>query len=1386
MWKLLQNTTEEDEQDLYLGTNDIFRPDLKQIRNSLFEIRSYFIEKDGQSIAPTKLRTPLAQVKERLLEHIENHAYDFVFDHLTNEVVDLPNPKTGPCFMFLSHSLAVTLDFYTSPRPSNAVCDVFLALPTQSVIVLSLVDGNEDCPEAVTYSMSVARGVIETLSRFTDEDVNSIHGVIPISLLEDTVGFKNRLKKLANESSHFVTNDSLVMTPSRYEKVLTAFWAGVAETKSVLKAESGDTDGDYLRFLTKEQCIILVENINSKDVEVKCMPGSGATTLMLEVARRLNRLGDTLLVCRSRQERDRLRSVYPSAVAAEDLSMVDMSSCVNIVDETNTVMEQTSGHNWRFTTYPTAVKELKSQLLEVEMQNTTEEDEQDLYLGTNDIFRPDLKQIGNSLFEIRSYFIEKDGQSIAPTKLRTPLAQVKERLLEHIENHAYDFVFDHLTNEVVDLPNPKTGPCFMFLSHSLAVALDFYTSPRPSNAVCDVFLALPTQSVIVLSLVDGNEDCPEAVTYSLSVARGVIETLSRFTDEDVNSIHGVIPISLLEDTVGFKNRLKKLANESSHFVTNDSLVMTPSRYEKVLTAFWAGVAETKSVLKAERGDTDGDYLRFLTKEQCIILVENINSKDVEVKCMPGSGATTLMLEVARRLNRLGDTLLVCRSRQERDRLRSVYPSAVAAEDLSMVDMSSCVNIVDETNTVMEQTSGHNWRFTTYPAAVKELKSQPLEPEIVDETNTVMEQTSGHNWRFTTYLTGIKELKSQIFDAEMEIEGMEKQIDALSDESWKERIEELLRDFSVLKILSFKLGSTGPMPYAQEVRHTLEYKPSLLTASKGQYASFGGFKQLSVTQEAWLSDLHDGLRQRKNLAPLLRSVIIQEKTDQFYQDVKNVLLREALEIKTHAESTGSKHIVAMIGHVQSPDIQQQMEMFHIEPENARKESEIPSVRKEGSQINDLETEVQNTDAKDLESRRSEIEKVNQDLNSCLKDRDHRKRQLHELYTVEWQAVMGYLARHATVLSLLDMEIPRFGVFQSTPDRHESTIPRRATGVPGTSAVSTPGRGGAGKQTGTSKGKEQRLHISRSTASQSDNDGEQRHTRAPGLMNQLRQFQQGRLTEKHLCAITMKIIREDEQQLMELNANNDCLEKDYGSSVHVVGLTRRPLLVSCPKLHLDAARANTDWCHVTTDGQLVNSPPDTRDVGQNRLQKYRGTCSSPIPLPPSSSTLTPLPTIPRYWETETWVRVDDELYPTVLEMGLCEAGRVDSGWYVSVQRRSWCVRVERCVRHGERICTTVCREGEWGECHQNTMSLTPGTQATLHYGVVLDVGRGRVAFIDLDRQVVVVKYNVEFSEPLVPMFGVGSRYSGHTTSMSLISGEDIDMTDTKKTLIYQALE
>ncbi|XP_048247035.1 protein PML-like [Haliotis rufescens] len=234
------------------------------------------------------------------------------------------------------------------------------------------------------------------------------------------------------------------------------------------------------------------------------------------------------------------------------------------------------------------------------------------------------------------------------------------------------------------------------------------------------------------------------------------------------------------------------------------------------------------------------------------------------------------------------------------------------------------------------------------------------------------------------------------------------------------------------------------------------------------------------------------------------------------------------------------------------------------------------------------------------------------------------------------------------------------------------------------------------------------------------------------------------------------------------------------------TRTPVTLQCPELQLDAARDNTDFCHVTTDGELVNSPPAIRHSDRGMLQTYMGTCiSTPIPLPPHPSNVTPAPHTLRYWETHSRVGVVGKWYEgLVLEMGVGEESQVENKWYICEQPRSWCVGVEGCATHRGSICTWVYQHGKWGECYRNTMSHTPGTQATLHYGVVLDVGRGRLGFMDLDREIVLAKLDVEWRESLLPMFSVGPP-GDCTVNMKVVSGVDITMTDSKKSLIYNAL-
>ncbi|XP_071084373.1 uncharacterized protein [Haliotis cracherodii] len=1000
------------------------------------------------------------------------------------------------------------------------------------------------------------------------------------------------------------------------------------------------------------------------------------------------------------------------------------------------------------------------------LKQIAKDEEHGFALATNDFFRPDLKQIGNSIFEIRTYFVPEEGRTIKPLKLGTTLANVKDRLLELVENHAFVLGSDYRTDEEVKNTNyPKTEPCFMFLSETLSVALDFTTSPRPNIAVCDVFIAFPTKPTMVLSLVDGDEESREALVYNTSVARGVRHKLIRFIDEDVNSIHGVINTSTLKDSVAFNTRLGVLENDSFHFVPLYSLLMNTRRYDRVLTAFWAGVAESKSVLR-ENGEGD-DCIRFLTKEQCIILVENINSKDAQVRCVPGSGATTLMLEVARRLSRLGDTLLVCRSREERDRLRSAYASVVSVNDLSKLDLSSYVN-------------------------------------IVDETNSVTPERRRHHWQFGNYLTDIKQLKYRNWMVERETDRIEKLMDVLTNDQWRQRMNYLLGEFDVLVLMMEKLRQHVAF---HQNKACLENKPRQHTrdSTLTDAGSFVVGKPHPVVQEAELIAWQEKVEQEKSVFPLLRSVMVKDRTNLIYQGVKLAYLEKASTEGEEKLQEWSQSFESTFWNQQNTarafrdtltDAKHKLELQNTDGVYAEGHPETINVTRENKRnvssstepLEDIHTEdkleLQDTDAGEAQSRMQEIESLNEELDSLKLNRDYKTRQLDKLQTegwthVGWQNAVDYLMRYPDVLSLFNVELPGLdGVSSSLQkDQDESTLPRRIK-----------------HRQRTVFTKDSKRKFPNTTSKLAGVKGEGQYTvkdgcHSPciptGLMHQLRKYQLGSLKDRDLTTLTLKVMAGDEQQLAYLTAKNDSLEKDFGSTVYIVGLECRPAPISCPKIHLDAARANTERCHVTTDGELVNSPTDTRDEGRNRLQEYRGTCSSPIPLPPHSSTLNPLPTTPTYWQTKTRVRVVRGMSWYVLEMGVCEAGQVDSGLWVPAQRRSWCVRVERCDRHGRSFCTTVWREGKRGECLQNTMPDTPGTQATLHYGVVLDVGRGRVAFIDLDRGVVLVMYDEVFREPLVPMFGVGYALSDYTVSMSLISGKDVDMTDTKRALVYQAL-
>ncbi|XP_046579239.1 uncharacterized protein LOC124286842 isoform X2 [Haliotis rubra] len=895
------------------------------------------------------------------------------------------------------------------------------------------------------------------------------------------------------------------------------------------------------------------------------------------------------------------------------------------------------------------------------LKEIVKEDEGEFTLETNDFFRPNLKQIGNSVFDIRNYYIPEEGVNIIPTSLETPLKEVKERLLELFDLCAFNLIRHDSAKTPVSENAVEGG--FAFISKSLAPVLDIPTSSLANHIRCDVFIALPGHSVLLLTLVEG-DSLTEALEYNMSVARGVTRTLSRFMDECVHPVHGVLPVSTLYDKVTFEAHINKLATQSSHFITKDSLLMNSTRYFKVLNAFWAGVAETKCV-KTEPGKEDDDSLRFLTREQCIVLVENINNNDVQVMCGRGTGASTLMLEVARRLSRLGDTLLVCKSEEERDRLRKVYTPTVTVDELSTLDLSPFTGIVDETN----------------------------------ETET---DPSCSHWRFTNIQEELKNLKMRTTTIKREVDSVKGQIAVLENDEWEGQMNFLFEEMDVLRMFSVKVKHVMTGRKKKSLQHSPfddlsspecdgqdlmanRMKPLLVEFKQriyGQNDVLHSIKEFLVEdkilidyfqtkieswkmeqsvfhQDLWYDEDEDDwyydddgddddddweydedhqrivkewrqMQERREMLERRKIRKMQERRKTWErrkmrvmrmrneENVKSLLLRghnrcsetaaeenfasledmnkgdESKEISEGRKTSFSPHSNqsmdvdadnkrddTMTGEVEeiSKQLQDMMERTKDIDESHNSLVEEPPKSKETLRGGNSANEERNLRAAETQIWLADMAEQEEMLSTLEKERDLQKQHLHSLYSVlpdEWLTKMHYLHLHKDVLSLYGIELPEAikEIVRPGPFHKQTAKPE----------------------------------IS------SEFGNHERHLTRRSQIFKLRLFQQGLLKERDMLDIVGNMIVDDENHLASLQA--------LKGPVYLVGPSA--LQIVCPELHLDAARAPTDWYHVTKDGELVNSSPLTQSHQErHRLQEYCGTCAStPIPY------FHPTPLSPQY--------------------------------------------------------------------------------------------------------------------------------------------------------------
>ncbi|XP_071085518.1 uncharacterized protein [Haliotis cracherodii] len=1349
--------------ELCLNSKDFRRPRLTPIKESISAIISNFVKKGTLNVVPSRIPAHLLDVRDAFISLLKTDGVLYNENIVTGEYT---SERDTTCLLYLSESLATLLDFPVSRTQGNTRCDIFIAMPHQPLMVLTLIDDGSETEEIRNYNTSVAREVTSKLRRFTNESINVIHGVLSLSDLTDTDTCFIKLQRTAALAAFFVPKTSLLMTPSKYEHVMMAFWAAVAETKSIL-TETGEVDDSCINFLTTDQCVYLVENIDSKYVQARCEPGSGTTTLMLEVARRLSRTGETLLICNSLEERDRLRSVHSSTISTFDVEDLNMSKFENVVHETGSYLLEPCGRQWLF------LKGTPSWSRDTHVQTIkTSNGKEDgfNYFNSKDFLRPQLQQTREHITGIKRHYMSKGGVNIAPTNLPGNIVDIKDMLLSLLEADESLYRCNLVTGAEPDTCDDTT--CFVHLTESLAITLDFPVLERPIPIRCDMFLAIPNQPPVVLTVITCDKEADMVQSYNTSVAREVTAKLRRFTNESINVIHGAVCTNDMKDPGVFFAKLQSLAVISSAFVSKTSLLMNSFKYDQILMAFWAALAETKV-------DANESQLGFLTKEHCILLLENINSNNVEVRLHSKREATVLMLEVARRLSRLGDTLLVCRSREERDTLRSVHASTISLIDVWKWDLSAYENIVIDARILPCRPRGRAWRFQTDP-------------------------------------TSVKELRMRLQKAEKEVHEMKRQLSGLHDDKWKRQMEYLLWEVDALKLLRL----VQELDVSNILRSSMIAEP----LKKGLSLAEEDRDRQTDVRRTQMIKLQDGMENQKDLFQLLRSALIDDKTKLINLQDRGISFAKAIEPAKRLIQGAAKQFVEekpkrLVGKVVAT-VRKKVSGFRkrgkhpgqktkqdpasvTSPEDPasvtslkdpasvtslKDPASVTSLKdpatvtslKDPASVTSLKDPTSVTSLKDPasvtslndpasvtslkdpatvtslkdpeESQESfdDVEKLAADLDNVEKEKDKVMLQLGPLYTAEWQNTLSYVDRNIGIISRF--KEPRLDTTDYERQDHlmfgdSSETPRDFP----------------------------------------DTDNQRRQAQKSHVL-QIRQFQQGRLSRTPLYAMLESMIADDKAAMTHYQDSIFSMKQD-GSALHYVGDVSSWLPVLCPKLHLDAAQANTDWCHVTTDGELVNSPPDTRPSdNRRRLRRYWGTCAStPIPLSPPNPALTPVYSTPRYWETLTWVRVVDGgwwLWP-LLEMGVMEAGQVDIEVWAHLQRRSWCVSVKSCGRHGRSFCTRVWRDRDLGECHQNTMSRTHGTEATLHYGVVLDVGRGRLAFIDLNRGVVLAKFDARFRKDLYPLFGVSPWPDNYTINMKLISGEDIVINDTKKSLIHDAL-
>lgn len=145
---------------------------------------------------------------------------------------------------------------------------------------------------------------------------------------------------------------------------------------------------------------------------------------------------------------------------------------------------------------------------------------------------------------------------------------------------------------------------------------------------------------------------------------------------------------------------------------------------------------------------------------------------------------------------------------------------------------------------------------------------------------------------------------------------------------------------------------------------------------------------------------------------------------------------------------------------------------------------------------------------------------------------------------------------------------------------------------------------------------------------------------------------------------------------------------------------------------------------------------------------------------------------YFEVNVTYRIHVNLVRNALlfEIGIGRWESIHSSFYVGAQTHAWSFSVERCTEH-RQLCHKL-RHRRTLLLHSPVSADIAGTNMEMSYGFLIDTDKSRWTIFDCSSQNVIYTFpNLDFSEPLWPIFGTYNPYSAqvemHLKSGSLIT-------------------